>query len=111
MHTTAIVTTHESSNFQKIESFKNIINPLPLREKINANINKHKLIIGFKTRNPQLLEQYIYWAQTQVKHKPRIKIYRDLLIALKTLNKIEQYQQVLLDAQNTYPDISDWSLP
>lgn len=109
MHTTAIVSAHETNRHQRIETFKSIINPLPLRERINANINAHKLIVGFREKDAALLNQYVEWAKLQVKHKPRVAIYQDLLLSLKVLGRDSEYEHALAEAKKTYPDEPNWS--
>lgn len=108
LHTTSIVIAHEASHHQKIDSFKQIINPLPLRERINANINAHKLIIGFKEKDAKTLQQYIDWAKVRIRHKPRISVYKNLLLCLSILGQNDLYQKILKEAKNTYPDEKDW---
>lgn len=109
IHTTTIVMYHENNNFQHIEHFKKIVNPLPLRERILANVNAQKFLQGLQDKNPALLEQYVDWAIIQVQFKPRIQIYQDLLLCLKILNREQDYNRYLAEAKLTYPEQETWS--
>lgn len=108
MHTLLIIVKHEVSGFQKIETFKEIINPLPLRERMLLHVNTHKYLKGIKEKKPELLVQYIQWAKQQLRFKPRIEIYRDLLLCLKILQRESEYQAYLNEAQKTYPNEPHW---
>lgn len=107
-HTANIVTTHEKNGHQNIQSFRNIINPLPWRSRIEANIYAHQLIVGFRDKDEKLLQGYIEWGLRRVKHAPRISIYSNILLCLKTLKNKEQYQKVLKEAKTTYPEQLSW---
>lgn len=110
LHTISIIVKHETSGYQRIDSFEHIINPLPLREKILSHINSYKLFIGVNEKNLVLIAQYADWAKTQVKFKPRISTYKNLLLCLQLLNRQDEYQKFLNEARTTYPNEENWQL-
>ncbi len=108
MHTARILVEHEKSGFQNIEKLTQIINPIAWQSRLDAAVYAHILISAVKEKNAEKLENYINWALKRIKHKPRVGLYKNILLAMKILDKSGQYQQLLAEVKQTYPLEEDW---
>ena len=108
MHTASILVEHEKSGFQSVDKLQNIINPIAWQSRLDAAVYAHILIAGVKSKDNEKLEAYIAWALQRIRHKPRVGLYKNILLTMKILAKEQQYQQLLIEAKNTYPQITDW---
>ena len=108
LHTGIIITAYEKNGHKNIESFQQIINPVAWQNRFDANIYSLILISGLKEKNTDKLQQYVDWGLIRVRFKPRPSVYSNILFCLNILGKQEKYQEVLKEAQNTYPLINVW---
>ncbi|TWX49194.1 PglL family O-oligosaccharyltransferase [Colwellia hornerae] len=108
LHTSNIIVEHEKHGYQHIERLLDIVNPIALKSRLDANVYSHILISGLKVRNTQKLLQYIDWGLMKVRFKPRPSIYSNILLCLAILNRHKQYQEVLNEAKRTYPLVDNW---
>lgn len=110
MHTAHILVAYEknTNDLQSLERLNDIINPIAWQSRLDAVVYSHILISGLREKNSHKLELYLHWASKRVKHKPRVTLYSNTLLVLKTLNKTEQYQLVLKEAKRTYPQKNKW---
>jgi O-antigen polymerase len=108
LQTGLIITAYEKNSHQAIKSFQKINNPLAWQSRFDANIYSHLLITGIKEKNTGKLQQFIDWGLIRVRFKPRPSVYSNVLLCLRILEKLEQYQEVLSEAKNTFPLIDNW---
>ncbi|MFB0980301.1 MAG: Wzy polymerase domain-containing protein [Alteromonadaceae bacterium] len=108
LQTGLIITAYEKNSHQAIKSFQKINNPLAWQSRFDANIYNHLLITGIKEKNTGKLQQFIDWGLIRVRFKPRPSVYSNVLLCLRILEKLEQYQEVLSEAKNTFPLIDNW---
>jgi O-antigen polymerase len=108
LHTGMIIVDHEKNGYQDLDSFKKIINPIAWQKQLDVNVYAYVLISGLKEKKPKNLEKYINWGLKEIKHRPRISLYSNTLLALQVLGNESRYQKLLLEAKKTYPRIKDW---
>ena len=108
LHTANILVEHEKSGYQSIEKLGEIINPIVWQNKLDSAVYTHTLVSGLTEKDSHKLELYITWGLQRIKYMPRESIYENLLLACKILNKKTEYQQLLKEAKQTYPDRKDW---
>jgi len=108
LQTANILVEHEKSTNKSLERFNDIINPIAWQSRLDAAVYAHILVTGLRERNINKLERYLSWALKRMKHKPRISLYRNCLVALKKLKKDIQYKKLLLEARATYPQSKAW---
>jgi len=108
LHTGMIIVDHEKNGYQHLDSFKNIVNPIAWQKQLDVNVYAYVLISALKDKEPKKLDKYIIWGLKEIKHRPRISLYSNTLLALDILGDKKRYQQLLLEAKKTYPRIKDW---
>ncbi len=110
LHTANILVEHEKSprNAQSLKRLNDIINPIAWQSRLDANVYAHILISGLGEQDVTKLESYLKWALMRIKHKPRMGLYSNVLLVLKTLNRTEKYQLLLNEAKRTYPQKESW---
>jgi hypothetical protein len=57
----------------------------------------------FAHNNSEKLTYYLNWSLKRLRYKPREKLYKQSLFALKKLNKMKAYNQLFIEASKTYP--------
>jgi O-antigen polymerase len=108
LQTANILVEHEKSGYQSIEKLKDIINPIAWQNRLDTAVYAHILVSGLTEKNSDKLEHYIVWALQRIKHMPRESVYKNLLLALSILNKDIEYQRLLREAKQTYPQQNNW---
>lgn len=109
LHTANILVEYEKSGYQSIEKLKNIINPIAWQSRLDAAVYAHILVSGLTERDSIKLERYIDWALQRIKYMPRENVYANLLLVFSVLNKDAEYQQLLKEAKQTYPQRESWN--
>ena len=108
LHTANILVEHEKNGYRSIEKLNDIINPIAWQNRLDAAVYAHILVSGLTDRNSDKLERYIAWGLQRIKYMPRESVYANLLLALRILNKDVKYQQLLIEAKQTYPQRENW---
>jgi O-antigen polymerase len=108
LHTATILVDHEKNGGQSIEKLNNIINPIAWQNRLDDAVYSHILVSGLTERNSEKLERYIAWGLERIKYLPRESTYANLLLTLRILNKDVEYQQLLMEAKQTYPQRENW---
>ncbi len=108
LHTANILVEHEKTGYQSIEKLNDIINPIAWQNRLDAAVYAHILVSGITDRDSVQLERYVAWAQQRIKYLPRESVYANLLLVLQVLNKKADYQQLLIEAKQTYPHRENW---
>jgi O-antigen polymerase len=108
LHTGIIIVAHEKNGYQHLDSFKNIVNPIVWQKQLDINVYAYILISALKEKDPIKLERYITWGLYELKHSPRPSLYSNTLLALSVLGDQTRYQQLLVEAKNTYPLQVNW---
>ena len=109
LHTANILVEHEKNGYQSIETMKDIINPIAWQDRLDAAVYAHILVSGLTERDSVQLEHYIEWALQRIKYMPRESVYANLLLVFSVLNKDVEYQQLLIEAKQTYPQRESWN--
>lgn len=108
LHTANILVEYEKSGYQSIEKLNDIINPIAWQNRLDTAVYTHFLVLGLTERDSEKLERYIDWAQQRIKYMPRESMYANLLLAFSIVNKNTEYQQLLIEAKQTYPQRKVW---
>lgn len=108
LHTAHILVEHEKNPKKSLARFSDIINPVAWQSRLDAAVYAHILIAGIGEKDVSKLENYLSWALKRIKHKPRENLYTNALLVLKSLQRHEQYQLLLLEAKRTYPQKINW---
>jgi O-antigen polymerase len=108
LHTGNILVEHEKNGYQSIEKLKHIINPIAWQNRLDSAVYAHILISGLTERNSKKLERYIAWAQQRIKYMPRESLYANMLLVLRILNQNVEYDRLLIEAKQTYPQRENW---
>ena len=114
LHTANILVEHEKQAGGSIEKLQEIINPIAWQDRLDSAVYAHILVSGLTQRDSEKLEHYIAWGLQRIKYMPRESVYVNLLLAFKILNRHDEYQQLLIEAKQTYPQRENWeknSLP
>ncbi|WP_440876243.1 Wzy polymerase domain-containing protein [Thalassotalea sp. PLHSN55] len=109
IHTANILVEHEKSGFQDVEKLEHIVNPIAWQGRLEAAVYAHILIAAVQEKDPSKLESYIEWGLKRIRHKPRVNIYKNLLMAMAVLDQHQNYKTLLIEAKNTFPHIEKWS--
>jgi O-antigen polymerase len=108
LHTANILVEQEKNGYQSIEKLNDIINPIAWKTRLDAAVYAHILVSGIIDKNTEKLAHYITWAQRRVKYMPRESIYANMLLALSILNRQSEYEKLLREAKQTYPQRENW---
>jgi O-antigen polymerase len=108
LQTANILVEYEKNGYQSIEKLEDIINPIAWQNRLDTAVYAHILVSGLTEKNSEKLERYIAWALQRIKHMPRESVYKNLLLALSILNKDIEYQRLLREAKQTYPQQNNW---
>lgn len=99
---------HEKSGYQSIEKLGEIINPIVWQNKLDSTVYAHTLVSGLTEKDSKRLELYIAWGLQRIKYLPRESVYENLLLAFNILNRKVEYQRLLIEAKQTYPQRENW---
>ena len=108
LHTGYLITQHEKNGYKRIDLLTEIINPLPWRERLESNTYTHILLAGLKDKKPEQLQLYVDWGLKRIKHQPRTMLYSNILLCLRILGKDVEFQQLLVEAKQTFPLKQGW---
>jgi len=109
LHTAHVLVEHEKNQYRDLNRLADIINPIAWQDRLDAAVYAHILISGLKEKNINKLENYITWGLKRIRHKPRVSVYSNVLLALKILNRNNEYALLLAQAKQTYPQHGDWN--
>jgi len=108
LHTANILVEHEKQAYASTEKLKDIINPVAWQDRLDSAVYAHILVSGLTQRNSEKLEMYMTWGLQRIKYMPRESVYANLLFVLKVLNRRDEYQKLLIEAKQTYPQRESW---
>lgn len=113
LHTAYLMEQFKISNNQKTEFISAIINPYAWQPYYEQVIYTQGLVNGYKNRNAKALERYINWGQEFVMHTPRESIYKNMLGAIRTLKKTNNWENEKLERllYNEYNRMYNFGLP
>ena len=103
LHTAWVVTKFERGGRNNTDLLQEIVNPLPWLSRVENIVFTLRLQEGLFTRNPEQLESYLNWAHGHVRHAPRAGIYANMTMALQTMGKTQEAQQMQALGLRLYP--------
>lgn len=114
LHTSTLMEKYKQSDFSRAELINSIINKTSWNEYITITLHTESLKIGFKLKDINKLKNYVYWGREFVKQRPREALYQNMLIAIDTLERVNQpidmiiKREVTTDAIRLYPENSNF---
>ena len=109
IHTAIKMELFKESQYEKKLHFDAIVNTLSWSNYIDMTIATQGLLNGYKNKDPQALIRYLNWGEMFVQHTPRKRFYRNMILAIQTLEKnnieidINRKQKIHSDAIRLYP--------
>jgi len=103
LHTAWLVTKFEREGRIQADLLQDIVNPLPWLDRIQTIAHTLRLQEGLFTRNPDPLEAYLGWAQTQVRETPRVRLYANMALALQALDRTDEARHIQAQGLRLYP--------
>jgi O-antigen polymerase len=110
LHTGNILVKTQQNPDYSIAHLTDIVNPVAWKGYVDFIAYTHIFRDGLRTKNPQQLTRYLDWSLKCLRHKPRIELYENSLLVLKTLNKTTTYNKLLVEAKQTYPQKKSWQV-
>jgi O-antigen polymerase len=110
LHTGNILVKTQQNPDYSIAHLTDIVNPVAWKGYVDFIAYTHIFRDGLRTKNPQQLSRYLDWSLKCLRHKPRIELYENSLLVLKTLNKTTTYNKLLVEAKQTYPQKKSWQV-
>ena len=103
LQTGFVITKFERTGLNNIGLLLSAWNPKSLHRKFDTQSRRIHLNFAIKTRNNEVLQDFIQWAEGYVKHSPYPFIYYDLAKAYEAIGKKEKAWEVYNKAKYLFP--------
>ena len=105
LQTGFVITKFERTGLNNIGLLLSAWNPKSLHRKFDTQSRRIHLNFAIKTRNNEVLQDFIQWAEKYVKHSPYPFIYYDLAKAYEAIGDKEKAWEVYNYAKYLFPNI------
>ena len=105
LQTGFVITKFERTGLNNIGLLLSAWNPNSLHKKFDTQSRRIHLNFAIKTRNNEVLQDFIQWAEKYVKHSPYPFIYYDLAKAYEAIGDKEKAWEVYNYAKYLFPNI------
>jgi O-antigen polymerase len=105
LQTGYVLTKFERTGLKDTRLLLSAWNPKSLHKKFDTQARRIHLNFAKKTRNNEVLQDFIQWAEKYVKHSPYPFIYYDLATAYEAIGDKEKAWEVYNKAKYLFPDI------
>ena len=105
LQTGFVITKFERTGLNNIGLLLSAWNPNSLHKKFDTQSRRIHLNFAIKTRNNEVLQDFIQWAEKYVKHSPYPFIYYDLAIAYEAIGDREKAWEVYNTAKYLFPNV------
>jgi len=105
LQTGFVITKFERTGLNNIGLLLSAWNPKSLHRKFDTQSRRIHLNFAIKTRNNEVLQDFIQWAEKYVKHSPYPFIYYDLAKAYEAIGDKEKAWEVYNYAKYLFPEI------
>lgn len=105
-----MLTKYETTRPVNVDYLLAVNNPWAWKNRFEWDLHLTQLQVGAATDNPQLIQQYIDWAQDKAKLWPRPALYTNLIAAYTQLERLDLAEQIQHEAQYLFPG-HDFELP
>ena len=105
LQTGFVITKFERTGLNNIGLLLSAWNPNSLHKKFDTQSRRIHLNFAIKTRNNEVIQDFIQWAEGYVKHSPYPFIYYDLAKAYEAIGDKEKAWEVYNYAKYLFPNI------
>ncbi|MGF1700090.1 Wzy polymerase domain-containing protein [Photobacterium makurazakiensis] len=99
-----LLTKYETTQPVNIDYLMGVNNPWAWQNRFEWNLHLTQLQLGAATKNDQLINEYINWAQNKAKLWPRPALYTNLIAAYVHLGQLDLATQIQQEALYLFPD-------
>ncbi|PSW60410.1 ligase [Photobacterium kishitanii] len=101
-----LLTKFETTRPVDINYLVKVNNPWAWQHRFEWDLHLTQLQLGIATDKPQLVADYVHWANQKAQTWPRPALYQNLVLAYYNQGKTAQAEQVATEAQQLFPGIS-----
>jgi len=105
LQTGFVITKFERTGLKDISLLLSAWNPKSLHKKFDTEARRIHLNFAKKTKNSEVFQDYIQWAEGYVKHSPYPFIYYDLAKAYEAIGDKEKAWEVYNKAKYLFPNV------
>ncbi|WP_375751538.1 PglL family O-oligosaccharyltransferase [Vibrio sp. HN007] len=104
LHSNYVLIKFETSSPKNPEILEKLTNKIAWKDRIDWDIYSSYLKLGLVTGEKNLLKPYVDWSSEAIKHKPRIDMYKNLIIAYQGMGQETKAEQIRDEAQYLFPN-------
>lgn len=108
LHTSHIMVEYESSKNSSVIKLTEIVNPIVWRNRLDSAIYSQMLVSGIANQDRNKLQKYVDWGLIRIRHKPRVSLYKNILLAMRVIGDKKNYDRLLKEAKRIYPQQDVW---
>ena len=101
-----LLTKFETTHPVDINYLVKVNNPWAWQHRFEWDLHLTQLQVGIATDKPQLVTDYILWANQKAQTWPRPALYQNLILAYSHQGNTAQAEQVATEAQQLFPGIT-----
>ena len=101
-----LLTKFETTHPVDINYLVKVNNPWAWQHRFEWDLHLTQLQVGIATDKPQLVTDYILWANQKAQTWPRPALYQNLILAYSHQGNTTQAEQVATEAQQLFPGIT-----
>lgn len=101
-----LLTKFETTRPVNIDYLVKVNNPWSWQNRFEWDLHLTQLQLGIATNKPQLVADYVRWANQKAQTWPRPALYQNLVLAYHHQDKTAQAEQVAAEAQQLFPEIT-----
>jgi O-antigen polymerase len=98
------LTRFETQRNVDISPLLKVNNPWAWQNRFEWDLHLLQLQLGKATKQTELINQYINWAEQKAKVWPRVSLYRNLLLAHQLLNQLDAVENLKYEAEFLFPN-------
>lgn len=104
-----LLTKFETTRPVDINYLVKVNNPWAWQDRFEWDLHHTQLQVGIATNKPQLVTDYIIWANQKALTWPRPALYQNLVLAYNDQGNTAQAEQVAAEAQQLFPSLTQLS--
>ena len=109
LYSGGLLTKFETTRPVNIDYLIKVNNPWAWKNRFEWDLHLTQLQLGIATKKPQLITEYIQWANQKAQHWPRPALFENLILAYTAQGNTNQAAQVTHEAQLLFPNIAQLS--
>ena len=103
LHTGWVLTKFERGGRQDVGLLQTIVNPLAFLGRMENTVYTLRLVEGLQTLKKSELQAYLTWGENCVRHTPRARIYANMVLALRALERPDEARAMQARGLKVYP--------